>query len=64
MTSANANLIALQVRKIAEYSAEREMIKAGLIDRWPQRSVYLAEQIENCQDAISSCLLSGMRVKR
>jgi hypothetical protein len=59
MNMNTAALVAQAIRKIAEYSAERELIKEGLIERWPQRSVFLAEQIENHQDAVARWLTTG-----
>ena len=45
--------IAANISKIAQYTAELELIKEKLIERWPHRVVFLKQQIAHCESVLA-----------
>ena len=45
--------IAANISKIAQYTTELELIKANVIERWPQRPIFLKQQIAQCESILA-----------
>lgn len=52
----NPKEVANHIVQIAENSAELFLIKANVIERWPQRTIYLTQQIEQSEALIAEWL--------
>jgi hypothetical protein len=55
--------VASHIVAIAENSAELFLIKAKVVERWPQRSVYLTQQIEHSEAVITEWLRLAAKQK-